>query len=176
MRRSNLVTLVLLMASGSAFGQNKNFSQLEFLFGKWSGTGTGFGNETSVIKSEFKSIMNGQYIEVVNDSKFKPTEKKLDGEHHIDKGIISFDKSRQAIVYRQFNIEGYVNHYILNNSLSSDTALVFETEIIENFMPGGKAKYTIVKLSNNRIETIFDLSLPGKEYACFGKNILTKIK
>jgi len=76
---------------------------------KWSGTGVGFGDEKSIIHSDFKSIMNGTYIEIINDSKFTPTEKIPEGEHHIDKGIISFDKIRELIVLRQFNIEGYVN-------------------------------------------------------------------
>ena len=174
MKNSNLLILAFVLIFGSAFGQNQNFDRLEFLYGKWIGTGSGFGNETSRIESEFKSIMNGKYVEVWNDSKFKPTEKNPDGENHIDKGIISFDKDREVIVYRQFNNEGYVNQYILNDSLSGDTVLVFETEIIENFVTGGKAKWTIKKLADDQIETIFEVSFPNKEYTCYGQNILTK--
>ena len=96
MKRLTLLILLSLMIGGNTFSQNLNFKELEFLLGTWNGTGSGFGNETSEIKSEFKSIMNGTYIEVVNDSKFKPTEKKPEGEHHIDKGIISFDKKITA--------------------------------------------------------------------------------
>ncbi len=176
MKRSYLLIFVLIITCTNSFGQNKNFERLEFLFGKWIGTGTGFGNDTSKIESEFKIIMNGKYIEVWNDSKFKPTDKKPEGEHHIDKGIISFDENRKVIVYRQFNSEGYINQYILNDSLSSDTVLVFETESIESFVPGGKARWTIKKLADNKIETIFDVSFPGNKYACFGTNILIKKK
>lgn len=96
------------------------------------------------------------------------------GEHHIDKGFISFDKSRNTIVFRQFNNEGYINQYILNNELSNDSTLVFETEIIENFIPGGKARWTIKKVSQNEIETTFDVSFPNKEYTCFGVNALVR--
>ena len=174
MKKSNLLILVFLMLCGNVFGQNNVFEQFDYLLGNWAGTGSGFGNETSKIESEFKSIMKGKYIEVMNDSKFKPTEKKPEGEHHIDKGIISFDKVRKLIVFRQFHIEGYVNQYTLNDSLSSDTVLVFETETIENFMPGGKAKWTIKKIAENQIETIFEVSFPGKEYTCYGRNKLTK--
>ncbi len=118
--------------------------------------------------------MNGTYIEIINDSKFSPTEKKPDGEHHIDKGIISFDKIRELIVFRQFNIEGYVNQYILNDSLSNDSTLVFETEIIENFVPGGKTKWVIETISENEIKTTFEVSFPGKDYTCLGTNYLRK--
>ena len=101
---------------------------------------------------------------------------KPDGEHHIDKGLISFDENRKLIVYRQFHIEGYINQYVLNDSLSNDTVLVFETETIESFVPGGKARWTIKKIANDQIETIFDVSFPGEEYACYGTNVLRRKK
>lgn len=174
MKKIKFLIVLITMISGVAFGQTKPLERLDFLIGKWIGTGSGFGNEKSKVESEFNFVMNEKYIEVLNDSKFNPTESKPDGEHHIDKGIISYDKIRKVIVYRQFNIEGYINQYVLNDSLSNDTVLVFETEIIENFVPGGKARWTIKKIGTKQIETIFDLSFPGKKYGCFGTNVLTK--
>lgn len=67
-----------------------------------------------------------------------------------------------------------MNQYVLNDSLSDDRVLVFETEFIENFIPGGKAKWTIKKIGHNKIETAFDVFFPGKNYTCFGTNLLTK--
>jgi len=168
------VVLFTLLLTGILFGQNNQFEKIEFLLGSWSGNGVGFGNEKSVIHSEFKSIMHGTYIEFINDSKFTPTEKNPGGDHHIDKGIISFDKIRELIVLRQFNIEGYVNQYILNDSLSSDSTFVFETEIIENFTPGGKGKWVIEKISENEIKTTIEVSFPRKDYTCLGTNYLKK--
>ena len=118
--------------------------------------------------------MDGKYLEVKNESHFEPTEKNPDGEYHLDKGFISFDKNRKAIIFRQFNNEGYYNQYVLNDSLSNENILVFETEFIENFVPAGKAKWTIKKISENEIETIFDVSF-GKDYKCFGTNRLIRI-
>jgi len=158
------ILLLVLLLTGVLFGQNKSFEKFDFLMGKWSGNGVGSGNEKSIIHSEFKSIINGTYIEIINDSKFTPTDKNPDGEHHIDKGIISFVKSRKLHVLRQFNIEGYVNQYILNDSLSNDSTLVFETEIIENFVPGGKTRWVLEKNSDIEIKTTFEVSFPGKEY------------
>ena len=63
---------------------------------------------------------------------------------------------------------------MLNDSLSSDNKFVFETESIENFIPGGNARFTINLLNKNKIETTFDLSFHGKEYACFRTNILVR--
>ena len=156
----------------SLAGQEDAFSRISFLVGEWNGTGSGFGNQSSMIASVFKTVMNNNYIEVINHSRFAPTESKPEGETHIDHGFISFDKSRNTIVYRQFNNEGYINRYILVDSLSTDSTLVFETEEIENFVPGGKARWTIRKISENEIETIFDVSLPQRGYTCFGTNRL----
>lgn len=165
--------LTCFIISSVSYGQGNPFDKISFIIGDWTGSGSGFGNETSNIESSFQFTMDGKYIEVKNESKFAPTDKNPKGEHHIDKGFISFDKSRNAIVFRQFNNEGYFNRYVLNDSISDENILVFETEYIENFVPNGKAKWTIKKLNENEIETVFDVSL-GKEYSCFGTNKLIR--
>lgn len=159
-----------------AMGQNNSFEKLHFVIGNWTGTGSGFGNAKSNISSSFKFIMSQKYIEVQNESQFEPTEKKPKGDYHIDKGFISFDSSRKVIVFRQFNNEGYINQYVLNEDLSTNDSLVFETESIENFIPGGKARWTIKRISENEIETIFDVYFPTKGFSCFGTNKLRKIE
>ncbi len=166
----------VLMISVSLNAQNSPFERISFIIGEWEGMGTGFGNEKSTISSGFKLVMADQYIEVINQSKFEPTNNKPEGEFHVDKGFISFDKIRNLIVFRQFNIEGYVNTYLLIDSLSTDETLVFQTETIENFMPGGKAQWTIKKIDENQIETVFDVSFSNQGYTCFGTNRLKRKK
>ncbi len=174
MKKKTLIILGLMISYVLSYGQINHFDRVSFLIGHWTGTGSGFGNDKSRVESSFQLVMNEKYIEVKNESRFDPTEKNPKGEHHIDKGFISYDKSRKTLVYRQFNIEGYINQYILNDSLSNDSQLIFETEIIENFVPGGKARWTIKKISETQIETVFDVSFPNKEYSCFGTNILIR--
>jgi len=41
-------------------------------------------------------------------------------------------------------------------------------------MPGGKARLTISKINDHEIQTVFDVSFPGKDYACFGTNTLKR--
>ena len=172
--RTRMCVLTLALLTIASWAQENRFEKLDFVMGSWKGTGSGFGNTTSTIESEFNMIMDGQYIEVKNDSKFESTEKNPNGERHIDWGIISYDKHRAKIIYRQFNNEGYVNRYVLNDSLSNETTLVFETVDIENFVEGGKARYTLTKISGNEIETVFEVSFPGQEFACFGMNKLKR--
>lgn len=164
----------LAFSTSTVFGQTTDFQQLDFLLGDWSGRGSGFGNDSSTVNSFFKPVLKGKYIEFENESWFEPTSNNPEGEHHIDRGFISFDKERDAIVIRQFHVEGYIIRYILADSLSNDTMLVFESESIENFVPGGKARWTIKKTSDTRIETIFDVAFPNSEYSCMGVNKLQK--
>lgn len=176
MIKTYTIFFLLLIATCQSMAQDNQFEKFNFLFGSWSGEGKGFGNSTSAIKASYNLAMNETYIEVVHDSQFIPTANKPEGEHHVDKGFISFDKIRNSFVFRQFNNEGYVNQYVLVDSLSTEDKLVFETETIENFMPGGKARWTVVKISDKEIETIFDVSFPGKEYSCFGTNRMKKVE
>lgn len=173
MKRKAFLVLGLILSFGISFAQTNPFERLNFIIGDWSGTGSGFGNNKSKIESSFQPVMDSNYIEVKNESWFEPTEKNPKGEHHLDKGFISYDKSRKLIILREFNSEGYFNQYVLNDSISNENTLVFETEFIENFVPNGKAKLTIKKISENEIETVFDVSF-GKDYSCFGDNKLIK--
>jgi len=168
-----LLIFGIVLIIGQSKGQSNPFDRVSFIIGEWNGGGSGFGNNESQIKSSFQLLMDGKYIEVKNESLFEPTEENPEGEHHIDKGFISYDKQRNLIVFRQFNSEGYFNQYVLNDSLSNENTIVFETEFIENFVPNGKAKWTIRKISENEIKTIFDVSF-GKEFSCFGTNKLFK--
>ena len=174
MNKIALIVSGLLVSIGQSYCQENHFERISFILGEWKGTGSGFGNEKSKIESSFQLIMDGKYIEVKNESRFEPTETKPEGEYHIDKGFISYDRTRKALVFRQFNNEGYVNQYILNDSVSNDSSLIFETESIENFVPDGKARWTIKKISETRIETTFDVSFPNNGFTCFGKNTLEK--
>lgn len=43
-------------------------------------------------------------------------------------------------------------------------------------MEGDRARWTIKKISENEIETTFEVSFPGKEYTCFGINDLMRME
>lgn len=173
MKRNIILVLGFTLWFGSSFAQTNPFEKIGFIIGNWSGTGSGFGNTGSRIESSFQPVMDGNYLQVKNESWFEPTENNPKGEHHLDEGFISYDKSRKQIILRAFYSEGYFNQYVLNDSLSNENTLVFETEFIENFVPNGKAKLTIRKTSETEMETVFEVSF-GKDYACFGENKLMK--
>jgi hypothetical protein len=165
---------ILVFSDLTGNAQNVLEEKFHALLGEWYGAGEGFSGGESHIQSSFLITLDGQYLEVKNHSEFQPTEQQPEGENHIDHGYISYDKSLQKSIYRQFNNEGYVNQYVLNNHDSSDSIFIFETEIIENFVPGGQARLTIIIQRPDRIKTLFDVSFPGKEFACFGTNRLIR--
>ncbi len=174
MKSKLFISFLLILISALMSAQTHPFERINFIIGEWEGTGSGFGNDKSTIESSFQLVMNGSYMKVRNESIFEPTATKPEGEHHIDEGFISYDKHRGMLVFRQFNIEGYINTYLLIDSLSNENKLVFQTETIENFVPGGSARWTINKIDDNQIETIFDVSFPDQGYTCFGTNLLRR--
>ena len=176
MKKRAFLFLAAIIIAGTLCAQENPLQKFDNLIGKWQGTGEGFSAAKSNLDAEYAWIMNKQYIQVKHRSVFEPTEKKPEGEIHEDVGIISFDKGRKVYVFRQYHIEGFYNEYVLNESLSNEKTIVFETEKIENFVPGGRARFTINVKSDSEIETLFDVGFPGKEMSCFGKNQLRKKK
>lgn len=169
-----IIAITLLLAVTLTINAQDKWQPFEKLIGNWQGTGSGFSGSISTINSSFLLTMNKQYLEVKNESVFVPTEKNPEGEVHQDWGLISYDKQRKVYVFRQFHVEGFVNQYVLNPEQSTAEKLVFESEVIENFIPGGKARWTILIKSEGEIETIFDLQMPGKEFVCYGTNQFIK--
>jgi len=169
------IIALLILFPVLIFSQGNKFKRFDSLIGNWKGLGIGAANEKSTIKSEFNFVLGDKFIEVINDSKFEPTAKNPEGKHHVDKGFISYDATRNLFVFRQFHIEGFVIQYILVDSLSSNSKIVFESEKIDNFIRGGKARWSITKVTASAIVTTFDVSMPRKGYERFGENKLIRI-
>ena len=172
--KSCTIFIICWINTAVAFGQENPLNRFNYLIGEWRGTGSGFGNDNSRIESGFQYIMNGKYIKVSNDARFEPTEKRPEGEHHIDRAYISDDTDGKSVICRQFFIEGYVIRFCLNDSLSNDTGIVFDSEHIEN-LSGAEARWTIRKKSETEFEDSFEVSFSGKGYTCLGTNHLFKI-
>ena len=165
---------ILILSGAAVDAQDLLGEKFDAILGEWQGIGEGFSGGRSKIKSSFKRYRHpdkGPRGPLKRDA---PTEQHPEGENHIDRGYISYDKNRLKFIYRQFNIEGYVNQYVLNEKYSNDSTFIFETEIIENFIPDGKARLTIHIQDPDNIETIFDVYFPGKEYTCYGTNRLSR--
>jgi hypothetical protein len=141
--------------------------------GRWTGTTEGEPG-SGTVEREYERILGGRFIEVRNRSTYPPQPGNPKGERHEDRGIFSYDTGRKSIVFRQFHVEGFVNQYLLD-SASTPERLVFTTEAIENIPEGWRARETYL-IEPDRLEEVFELAEPGKAFAVYSRNRLTRIK
>lgn len=137
------------------------------LIGTWKGTGEGPDGKGDYERS-YQFVLNNRYIEVRNKSVYPVTKEKPKGYVHEDRGYISYDKSRKKFVFRQFQIEGFVNQYVLESISADGKTIVFVTESIENIPPGwrGRETYTV---SATELTEDFDLAEPNKNFEPYTK-------
>jgi len=173
------ILLILLFLSSIIFAQGESdiikWESFKFLIGKWEGSGTGiFGD--SKIEREYNYLMGGTYLIGKNKSEYEMQEKNPEGEIHHHWDIFSYDKIRAKFVLRQFHAEDITNTYILDSSKVASGLLEFETEAIENFSTGWKAKEVYKIVNENEFIEIFYLAAPGKEYSESVRNTFKRIE
>lgn len=155
--------------------QTEKWEPFEFLIGKWEGKGVGkFGN--SNVTREYKYLMGGTFIIGKNKSIYEKQERNPQGEIHDNWDIISYDKVRTKYILRQFHAEDITNTYTLDSLKASNGIYEFESEAIENFIVGWRAKEVYQIIDNDQFIEIFYLAAPGKEYSEYVRNTFTRIK
>ncbi len=140
------------------------WSALRFFVGSWEGTGQGDPG-TSVVEFNAEFVLQGQYLFTKTKAVFDPQEKNPKGETHEDWGVFSYDSGRKKFVLRQFNSEGFVNQYVLEEISSDGKTMVFTTEHVENGPPGLRARSTYKILSDDEFTETFELAFPGKDFS-----------
>ena len=139
------------------------WKQLEYFVGSWEGTGDG-NSGTSTVERHYEFILGGKYLHGRTTSVFPPQEKNPKGETHEDWEFFSFDKSRKIPVIRQFNVEGFVNRYALEEISADGKTMVFTTEHVENGPPGLRARTTYKIVSDDKFTEVFELAFPGADF------------
>jgi hypothetical protein len=164
---------VIQAQTGAAAAPADRLALLAPVLGRWAGPTEGEPG-SGTVEREYARILGGRFIEVRNVSTYPPQAKNPKGERHEDRGIFSYDAARKTIVFRQFHVEGFVNQYVLDPASTPDR-LVFTTEAIENIPAGWRARETYV-VAGDRLEEAFELSEPGKDFAAYSRNRLTRVK
>jgi hypothetical protein len=150
------------------------WSPFRFFLGGWEGTGTGKPGLSSCDR-DYELILDDRFIQVRNRSVYEPQEANPEGEIHEDLGILSYDKTREIFVFREFHIEGYVNQYVLESWDREREILTLVTEMIENLAPGWQARTTYEILNDDEFRETFDLAGPGKDWACYITNEFKRV-
>jgi hypothetical protein len=141
------------------------------LEGEWRGTGEGQPG-TSNVERSYRWVLGGRYLEVRNRSSYAPQPKNPKGEQHEDMGLVSYDKARKKLVFRQFHVEGFVTHYVLDST--TPEMFVFMSEAIENIPPGFRARETLHFVDDGQLEETFEIAEPDKDFEIYSKTRLAK--
>ena len=136
------------------------------LLGSWEGEAKGEpGVGTSV--REYRLTLKDKFIQVTGSSTYPPQEKNPKGEVHEDTGFISYDKAAGKLVLRQFHVEGFVSHYVLDRISPDGRTIVFASVAIENIPAGWRGRETYEVLSEDEFVETFAMAGPGKEFATY---------
>ncbi|MFA6979309.1 MAG: hypothetical protein WC209_08310 [Ignavibacteriaceae bacterium] len=174
-KKSVLVLILLLpiLSYGQTSKQDSIWKPFQCFIGDWTGKGGGEPGEGTYERS-YKFIFNKKYIEVKNKSVYPPTKDNPNGEIHEDIGYISFDKTRNIFVLRQFHKEGFVNQYKQDTISTDGKRIVFISEAIENIKTGWRAKETYQIFGDSEISETFELAPPQKDFEIYSKVLLKK--
>ena len=147
--------------------------RLQILEGEWEGTGAGRWGQSTLERS-YKFVLNHQFLRGVNTSTYAPQEKNPEGEVHTNWDIFSYDTDRETFVFRQFHDEAFVNTYAMSNVSTDGQTLYFDSENIENFIPGWRARETYRILGPDEFTETFELASAEGEFEVFVTNHFTR--
>jgi len=149
------------------------WSPVRFLLGQWEGEGQGRGGVSKVSWS-FELVLRGRYLQLRGTSVFDPQPANPTGERHEELSLYSWDKRRMALVWRQFNVEGFVNQLVLEKEEGEE--LTFVTEAIEGLPPGFRARQVLRRVAPDELHTRFSIAAPGKDFEPYAENRLRRVK
>jgi hypothetical protein len=138
------------------------------LLGAWEGDSQGQPGAGKCERA-YRLTLKDRFIQVNSKSTYPPQEKNPKGEIHEDVGFMSYDEAAQKLVLRQFHVEGFVNHYVLDSIASDGRTLVFTTTSIENIPAGWRGRETYRIVSDDEFVETFALAEPGKEFTTYSE-------
>jgi hypothetical protein len=138
------------------------------LLGSWEGDARGKPGSGRSTR-EYVFTMSDRFVRVSGTTTYQPQEANPKGEVHEDVGFISYDKAAQKLVLRQFHIEGFVNHYVLDSVAEDGRTIVFVTVAIENIPAGWRARETYQIAGKDEFLETFALAPPGKDFETYSQ-------
>jgi hypothetical protein len=138
------------------------------MLGSWEGDSKGEPGAGKCVR-EYRLTLKEKFIQVTNKSTYPPQEKNPKGEVHEDVGFISHDKAAKKLVLRQFHVEGFVNHYVLDSVSEDKRRVVFVTVAIENIPAGWRGRETYEFIDDDQFIETFALAAPGKDFAIYSE-------
>jgi hypothetical protein len=141
---------------------------LRVLVGSWEGDARGEPGSGKNAR-EYRFTLNDRFIHLTSRTTYPPQEKNPKGEVHEDVGFISYDKTAKKLVMRQFHVEGFVNHYVLESVSQDGRTIVFVTVAIENIPAGWRGRETYQISNDDEFVETFALAEPGKDFVTYSE-------
>jgi len=183
MRRQTAAGRAMLASCLLAAGSRASFAQapapedpwrpVRSLVGNWVGEAEGEPGKGSVQRS-YRFVLGGKFLHEQNVSTYPSQPKNPKGEVHEHWSLLSYDRARKTIVFRQFHQEGFVNQYRMLSG-AQPHVVVFETEALENLPSGWKARETYDFVSPDDFVETFELAAPGAEYQVYSRNRFKRV-
>jgi len=157
-----LAPMLALAAPIAQDGSPGVWASFEVFVGTWEGDeqatfGRGRGERT------YRFILGHQYLLSENRSAFEPQEGVPGGDAHEDWTLFSFDAARQTFIARQFNIEGFVNQFSLDDLSTLPGLMRFTLEHSENAPEGLTGSLTIEMVSADEFLERFEIRWPDNQ-------------
>jgi hypothetical protein len=176
-----LLSSCLLGGSAPALGQEDPAGEeqaakpdpwepFRYLEGTWEGAIQGRLGE-GVGQRRYEFILDGLYLVSRHASVRLPQEKSPKGDYHRELAVYSFDREREAIVMREFIVEGFVLQYLCQ---VEPKRFVCTSESVESG-PGMRARLTVEVSHRYRFRETFELASPGQELEVFFTNSWTRV-
>jgi hypothetical protein len=160
-------------AKPAAAARPDRWAPLRIFLGEWEGTVAGQPGSGTARRS-YALVLNDRFIEVRNESIYPAQERNPQGEHHEDRGMLSYDRAAKKFVLRQFHVEGFVNHYVQESISEDGRTLVFVTTAIENIPAGFRGRETYRFNGADEFTETFELAEPGKEFTVYSETRFTR--
>jgi hypothetical protein len=173
-----LMALALAVLEGQGVASQTQelpeLSSLDFFLGKWEGTAEGQPGKGTVTR-EYAPLLRSKIVQAKHHGVYPPQPANPKGEVHEDTGIYSYDSGVKRIRFRQFHVEGFVVHYVLEPETKPGT-FVFVSDAIENIPTGYRSRETHVVLGPDEFEEVFELADPGKDFQVYSRTRLKRVK
>lgn len=155
-------------------GKDDRWQAVQFMVGEWEGESDGQPGKGTV-KRSYRFVLGGKFLHEQNVSTYPAQPKNPKGEVHEHWSFFSYARARQALILRQFHVEGFVIQYVMS-APSEPGRLVFETEALEGVPAGWKARETYEVVSPDEFVETFELARAGVSYEVYGKSRFKRVR
>ena len=142
------------------------WAAVQRLLGRWEGTATGKPGSGSQVR-QYELVLRGKFLMGTTKSLWLPTDEDPEGEAHEDLCMISYDASAKQAVMRSFFVEGFACDYRCVELSADRKQLVFLADAVENGPNGLRARETFIFLTDDELESRFDLASETKEFTSY---------